>query len=479
MNREFLNFYNRELAILRDQGAEFAQEFPKIAERLGTLLEERGDPLIIGLLEGAAFLAARVQLKLKHEFADFTVNFLDQLAPHYLAPTPSVVMMQAKPTFGDPALREGRAIAQGSSINAAYREAQRNLACQFTLVEPITLWPFEIVVAEYAVGAKQLQSLMPNSGVDCAASLRLTLNLRAAKRLEEEPDDKEAETKPELRFSSCRFKSLRFFLQGPERDTEAMYEQLFGHCKTIYFRVLDSFGNPEAAPGDVAMLKQVGFEGSDPLFPNDRRLFRGLDFIRDYFTFAPRFLGFDLVGLDAVAPRLTAKKVDILLAFDSVNTDLVAAARKEMFTLYTAPAVNLFGKRLDRIQLRSNQYEYPVIADKSRPLEFEVNRVRKVFAHVPGVTQHIPVEPLYSAAAARSATGLCYTVRRLPRRQTLEERRRQSTPDYMGTDMFLSLGERSDPMEVSRVAELSVEALCSNRHLSEHLPVGEAGRTSG
>ena len=45
----------------------------------------------------------------------------------------------------------------------------------------------------------------------------------------------------------------------------------------------------------------------------------------------------------------------------------------------------------------------------------------------------------------------------------------------MGTDMFLSLGERSDPAEVSRVAELSVEALCSNRHLSEHLPVGESG----
>src|SRR5260370_1460709 len=41
--------------------------------------------------------------------------------------------------------------------------------------------------------------------------------------------------------------------------------------------------------------------------------------------------------------------------------------------------------------------------------------------------------------------------------------------------MFLSVGARSDPEEVNRVAELSVQALCTNRHLPEHLPVGDAG----
>ena len=39
---------------------------------------------IPGLLEGAAFLAARVQLKLKHEFPEFTGNLLEQLVPNYL-----------------------------------------------------------------------------------------------------------------------------------------------------------------------------------------------------------------------------------------------------------------------------------------------------------------------------------------------------------------------------------------------------------
>src|SRR3954471_4543039 len=114
MHREFLDLYNRELQILHEQARDFAAEYPGIAERLGGLVAERMDPMVGGLLEGAAFLAARVQLKLKHEFPEFTANLLEQLVPHYLAPTPSMMLVKANPVFGDPALREGRAVSRGS-----------------------------------------------------------------------------------------------------------------------------------------------------------------------------------------------------------------------------------------------------------------------------------------------------------------------------------------------------------------------------
>jgi type VI secretion system protein ImpG len=475
MNREFLKFYNQELAVLREQAAEFAQEYPGVAERLGGLLEDNLDPMIGGLLEGAAFLAARVQLKLKHEFADFTTNLIDQLAPHYLAPTPSFVLVQARPKFGDPGLREGRTIARGANFDATYREAQRNVACRFTLAAPISLWPFDIVKAEYFTSAAALQALIPNVAVDCAASLRLQLTVRAAARLEDEPADKEAHVKPELRFSSCRVKTLRFHLLGQETDAVALYEQLFAHSCGVYFRVLDSFGDPIVTPGQPGMVRQIGFEEKEALIPNDNQLFRGFDFLRDYFAFPRRFLGFDLIDLGAVAPRLAAKTVDVVVAFDEVKPQLAAAVRKEFFALYAAPGVNLFEKTLDRIPVRSNQYEFAVIPDRSRLLDFETNRVTRVFAHIPGAPQKIPVEPLYSAMAARSATGLSYTIRRLPRRRTIEEKKYGPVSNYAGTDVFLSLGEHSDPDELLRVAELSVEALCTNRHLAEHLPVGESG----
>src|SRR5437764_7953644 len=202
MNREFLKFYNQELAILREQAVEFAQEYPGVAERLGGLLDDNIDPMIGGLLEGAAFLAARVQLKLKHEFSDFTTNLIDQLAPHYLAPTPSFVLVQVSPKFGDPNLREGRTIPRGAHFDATYREAQRNVACRFTLATAVTLWPLEIVKAQYLTSAAAVQALIPGAGADCVACLRLQLTVRAAAKLEDEPADKEAQARPELRFSA-------------------------------------------------------------------------------------------------------------------------------------------------------------------------------------------------------------------------------------------------------------------------------------
>ena len=475
MDREFLKFYNQELAILRDQGAEFAERYPGVAERLGGLLGDAADPMIAGLLEGAAFLAARVQLKLKHEFADFTTNLIDQLAPHYLAPTPSFVLVRARPKFGDPALRDGRTVARGAAFDATYREAERNVACRFTLATPITLWPFDLVKAEYLPSSAAFQALIPNAGLDCAASLRLQLTVRASVRLEDEPDDKAAQERPELRFSAYRLKSLRFHLLGQETDAVALYEQLFAHCRGVYFRILDAFGDPVIVPGRTDMIRQVGFGEGEALIPNDNQLFRGFDFLRDYFAFPRRFLGFDLNDLDSVVPRLTAKTLDIVFAFDDLSPQLAAAVRQELFALYTAPGVNLFEKRLDRIPVKSNQFEYPVIPDRSRLLDFETHRVVKVFAHVPGAQQKLPVEPLYSATAARSPTGLSYTVRRLPRRRTIEERKYGPVADYAGTDMFLSLGERADPDDRQQVAELSVEALCTNRHLAARLPVGESG----
>ena len=475
MDREFLKFYNEELAILREQGAEFSEAYPGIAERLGGVVGDIADPMISGLIEGAAFLAARVQLKLAHEFADFTTNLIDQLAPHYLAPTPSFVLVRAEPKFGDPALRDGRTIAKGAVFEATYREAQRNVACRFTLAEAITLWPFDIVRAEYLTSSAALQALVPSAGAGCAASLRLGLTVRSAMKTADELADKEAQTRPELRFSSYRVKSLRFHLIGQETDAVALYEQLFAHCTGVYFRMLDAFGDPVIAPGRADMIHQIGFGEGEALIPNDNQLFRGFDFLRDYFAFPRRFLGFDLAGLDAAVSRLDAKSIDIVFAFDDVNPQLAAAVRKEMFALYAAPGANLFEKRLDRIPVKSSAYEFPVIPDRTRPLDFETNRVIRVFAHAPGAPNKLPVEPLYSARAARSPTGLTYTIRRLPRRRTAEERKYGPVSDYVGTDVFLSLGERADPDETLRVAELSVEALCTNRHLAAHLPVGESG----
>lgn len=477
MDREFLDLYNRELLLLHEQAREFAEEYPGIAERLGGLVAERMDPMIGGLLEGAAFLAARVQLKLKHEFPEFTNNLLEQLIPNYLAPTPSVMLVRVSPPFADPALREGRRIARGGYLEATYRERDRQIACRYRLCSDIVLWPFDITGADYYVTPAPLQALGLSVGYDVVAGLRISLTHRVAALSENEMPEQESRKKPETWFAGCRTNDLPVFFLGAEADAIALYEQVIANSVGVYFRYLDDFGDPVIVAAPRNCIRQIGFDDEEALYPNDNRIFRGFDFLREYFMFPRKFIGFRLVGLAEVMPRLKAKSVDLLITFDDVTTRLVAAVRPEMFSLYTAPAINLFEKTTDRIPVKSSFYEYHVVPDRSRYLDFEPHRVLDVFAHLPSEKDKIPIRPLYSASMDGNAhdQSMFYTVRRIPRRRTGEEKRFGSVSDYTGTDMFISFVERSYIDGGDAVAELSVRALCSNRHLPEHLPVGQGG----
>jgi type VI secretion system protein ImpG len=477
MNREFLDLYNRELQLLNEQAREFADEYPGIAERLGGILEDRVDPMIGGLLEGAAFLAARVQLKLKHEFPEFTANLLEQLVPHYLAPTPSMMLVKVAPTFGDRALRDGHPIPRGSYLDATYRQLDRQLACRYRLCGDITLWPFELVGAEYFSSPAPLQALGLSVGGDVLAGMRLTFTHRTTPRSDAEPPDADALKKPEMQFAGCRTANLPLYFLGSEADAVALYEQLFAHCKAIYFRCLDEFGDPLVYRAPPGCLRQVGFEPEDTLFPSDHRVFEGFDLLREFFVFPRKFLGCNLTGLESVLPQLKAKTVDILFAFDELNARLAAAVQPAMFAVYAAPAVNLFEKTADRIPVKSNQYEYHVVPDRSHYLDYEPHRLLEVYAHFPGGRDKVPVASLYSASleGAQHGSGLYYTVRRLPRRRTVEEKRIGTASDYTGTDMFISLSALGGQDDDAAIAELSVRALCSNRHLTEQVPIGVGG----
>jgi type VI secretion system protein ImpG len=477
MNREFLDLYNRELQILNEHAREFAEEYPGIAERLGGILENRVDPMIGGLLEGAAFLAARVQLKLKHEFLEFTSNLLEQLVPQYLAPTPSAMLIKVSPVFGDKALRDGRHISRGSYLDASYRQLDRQIACRFRLCSDITLWPFEIVGAEYFTSPGPLVALGAGVGSDVMAGMRLTLTLRTTPRPEDEPTEAEALKKPENLFAGCRTKVLPLHFIGGEGDAIALYEQLFAHCKGTYVRRLDAFGDPVVRRMPDGCLHQIGFEIEDALLPRDERVFEGFDLLREYFVFARKFLGFSISGLDEVMPQLKAKTIDLLFAFDEINERLAAAVHPQMFGLYTAPAVNLFEKTADRIALRSNDHEYHVVPDRSHYLDYEPHRLLDLYAHFRDGREKVPVHPLYAASLDRTPSDLSlfYTVRRLPRKRSVEEKRSGVSSDYTGTDMYISLNERGGPDDDGAIAELSMRALCSNRHLTENLPVGVGG----
>ena len=79
MSDELLPFYNRELAAIRRLAGEFAEANPKVAGRLRMTPDAVDDPHVERLLEGVAFLAARVQHRLDDELPELTDALLELL----------------------------------------------------------------------------------------------------------------------------------------------------------------------------------------------------------------------------------------------------------------------------------------------------------------------------------------------------------------------------------------------------------------
>src|SRR3989442_10111304 len=75
-------------------GAEFADRYPKVASRLQLEPDKCEDPHVERLLEGFAFLAARVHLKIDDEFPQITEALLSVLYPHYIRPIPSMSVVE-------------------------------------------------------------------------------------------------------------------------------------------------------------------------------------------------------------------------------------------------------------------------------------------------------------------------------------------------------------------------------------------------
>src|SRR5580692_7344027 len=92
MSDALLPYYDRELNAIKRLAGDFAEAHPKIAGRLRVSADSVDDPHVSRLLEGVAFLSARVQHRLDDEFPELTDALLSVLYPHYLAPMPSVAI---------------------------------------------------------------------------------------------------------------------------------------------------------------------------------------------------------------------------------------------------------------------------------------------------------------------------------------------------------------------------------------------------
>ena len=453
MDPRLLHLYNRELMHLREMGVEFAKEAPDVAKQLDLGRFQCADPYIERLLEGFAFLTARIQLKLDAEFPRFTQHLLEMVYPSYLAPTPSMAIVSLEPDLGEGTLVDGSKVNRGTVLRSQVNR-KGDTSCEFRTGHDVTLWPIEIVDAQYftATGSSGWAHLARLG----AAKAGIRLRLRTATG---------------LTFDKLALDDLVFHLRGTGGLPYQIYERLFSLAVGVAVRPV---GNNEAWQyvGARDQICRVGFDPEDALLPTGPRAYHGYRLLQEYFAFRERFLFAKIIGLNPSLRHCASGEIDLAILLNRDEPQFERAISASNFALFCTPAINLFPKRADRIHISDRFTEFQVIPDRTRPQDYEVFQVTGVIGHGANVDDEQTFFQFYSSNYGMEDTRGYYTVERTPRILSQKQKDAASAADYVGSDSYISLVDANHAPYRTELKELSVQTLCTNRHLSTHLVPG-------
>ena len=455
MNRRLLEHYNEELRHLRGTASEFARDFPKIAGRLSLNPDSKvqcDDPYVERLLEGFAFLAARVHLKLDAEFPRFTQGLLETVYPDYLCPVPSMAIVRFEPDWQEGSLAPGFVLPRGTLLRSQLGKGERT-ASTFTTAHQVRLLPVNITEARYFV--RDLAELNLPRGLGARAALRLRI-----KKTISEP------------FKEIHADPMVFHIRGADELPGRIYEQIFSHKMGLVVQAPSS-QKPAGVVLPADNIRPVGFASEQALLPPAPHGFEGYRLLREYFVFPERFLFFELAGFQQAIGDIQGDEVDLIIALEEQDTRLEGRVDKSCFDLFCTPAINLFEKTLDRIAISNRVSEFHLVPDRNRALDFEVYKLTSVTGYGETPDQEQPFLPFYQARDTELEARAFYAINRVPRLLSDQERPMgKYRSDYGGTDTFISIVDGDMAPCRTDLRQLGIRALCTNRHLPIQMTKG-------
>jgi type VI secretion system protein ImpG len=463
MDARLLRYYNQELRYLRELGGEFAREFPKIASRLGMEGLEVTDPYVERLLEGCAFLAARVQLKQDAEFPRLSHRLLELVYPNFLAPIPSMLVASITPV-PDASLLKGPVLPRDTAFFGP-RSAASETRCEFRTGQSVQLTPLSTASASYVQNVSDLGlSGLPGLSANLAAGERPRCSVRVALQL---PDG--------MSLDKLEIDSLRLYLGGQTDVAMQLYEMALS-C------AIGVLAGPPGRAGDgvrrllpAGSIHPVGYADDEALLPPSLRGLSGMRVLQEYFAFPERSLFIDIRGLRPVLAEMKGATLELIMLFSRPGQGLDGAVSGANFCLNCVTAINLFPKRADRIQIDEGHHEFHVVPDRTAPLDFEVYDVVGMSGYDDDGTERkfLPLyAPGHGATARQSAY---YTIWREPRLMSETARREGPRSGYVGSEVFVSLVDPDDAPFTEGLRQLALQTRCTNRDLPLFMP-GSSGR---
>ncbi|HYT87509.1 MAG TPA: type VI secretion system baseplate subunit TssF, partial [Gemmataceae bacterium] len=342
MSEALFPYYERELLFVRDLTLEFARQYPAAAARL--LIERNGcaDAHVERVIESFALLAGGLHQKLDDEFPELTEALLAVLSPHYLAPIPSMAVLQFELDPARGQLPEGFLIAKHSRL---FTQPVEDVPCKFRTGYPVTLWPVQLTAA-------RLQSPPFPPGLQIPQGTRIEAILRL-----------QFEAVGGLNFGALALERLRLYLHGDAEVIPLLYELLFNHAVEVSFSASEpGRGPPPLSLKPAQALFQVGFEKEESLLPYAPRSFLGYRLLTEFFAFPAKFLFLDLGGWKlARRAGCTGDRVEVIVFLNRTARNVEQAVNAATFRLGCAPVVNLFEPPPVPLALTLGQHEYRIV----------------------------------------------------------------------------------------------------------------------
>ncbi|WP_434998732.1 type VI secretion system baseplate subunit TssF [Vibrio scophthalmi] len=425
MNQD--KYFREELAFLKEQGKQFTEIHPQLSRFLHG---RTTDPDVERLLEGFAFLTARLREKVEDEFPELTHSIINMLWPNYLRPVPSMSIVAFSP---DKSVSDKHQIGRGTQLDS---RPVFGTKCHFRTCRNVNIYPIECidVTSHHTREASLIDISLSLLGENSVGDIHL--------------DD------------------LRFYLGGDKYSSQMLYLWLNHYLDKVWIEV---DGTPFSLPKNA--LKTVGFDSEQALLPYPNNVYEGYRVLQEYLSFPEAFHFFDITQLKSALPKSVTNDFKLKISFTkTLPTDV--RVRKDNFQLYCTPVINLFDHDADPIDLTGRRSEYRVVPSSRYPAHYEVFSVDGVFGwqDKTQASQRIRGKKrVYSAFESFQ-----HEVERARNREALYYRTRvKNSIRGDGFDNFIAFirGDETQSMQVDEA--VSLKLTCTNRLLPLELGVGD------
>lgn len=407
-------YYEAELAYLREGGREFARAFPNTA---GLLAERSSDADVERLLEGFAFLSARVRERAEDALPEIAYHYASILVPQFTRFVPPATIVQFRPEAG---LRTKVELPRGAPLSAVTPDGTQ---CWFQTTSPVTLLPLNLV---------DTRRERPRSRED-----KIIVSMRVAP-----PQQRAVGAQP-----------LRFFLHGETAFWTSLRTWFLHYCHAIEVVV----GDEVIGELDPVEIKPVGHQDDERLLPESPLEHDAFTKAAEFFSFPEKFAYVDIPRLD----NLVRPSFELHFRFEKAPK-LPKPPIAGDIRLHCVPAVNLFQTSGDPIRFDPLRPEGLVRPSGLGAEEAEIWDVIEVIG--------------LGARARRSYPSFSSFEAKIGRESRFFSMRRAPSTSGSGTDVYLSLVAPRDAEPLTEAEVLSTTVLCSNRAAACALKIGQLNR---